>query len=207
MPILNMAWKPTDVPAGAKFTVQDINHAKEGEKLGPYPMYLYESHNGYCLYDYERNSYDDSDWYMVVWNPVEKKPEHICFASTRGWTYPTYGSRPDATPEVMAEYNAWKAESARIARQAKRNEQAREIRSFRSKVRELAKTYGFPAVRLLVKYKKWNTKDMEKIMGLFAPRVRNTFKLNLREQVLNWLRDENPKYETPLSRKQMEWLL
>src|SRR5262245_52534102 len=38
---------------------------------------------------------------------------------------------------------------------------------------------------------------------LSSKRLRSKFKLSLREQVLNWLKDENPKYRTPLSTKQL----
>ena len=30
-----------------------------------------------CLENRERNGYDDSDFYMIVWNPEEKGPESI----------------------------------------------------------------------------------------------------------------------------------
>jgi hypothetical protein len=67
-----------------------------------FTIWLYDTHIGLCLEDYERNGRDDSDWYMIVWNPTEKKTEHIEFASTRGWSYPCYGSKPDATDETKA---------------------------------------------------------------------------------------------------------
>jgi hypothetical protein len=76
------------------------------------------SHEGLCVYDYERNGRDDSDFYMVVWNEEKGEPEHICFASTRGWSYPCYGSWADATPEVKAKYDAWvKARNEKSARE------------------------------------------------------------------------------------------
>jgi hypothetical protein len=58
-----------------------------------------------CLRDRERNWYEDSDWDMLVWNPEKQEPEWINFASTRGWSYPSYGSRPGATPEVQTAYD------------------------------------------------------------------------------------------------------
>lgn len=84
-------------------------------------LWLYDTHVGLCIKDYERNGYNDSDWYMVVWNTAENKPETIEFASTRGWSYPCYGSSPDATPEVLAAYEAWEkdyAEKMRREREA-----------------------------------------------------------------------------------------
>lgn len=70
-------------------------------------MYLCDTWVGKCLFDYEYNGYDDSDFYMTVWNSEKKAPESLCFASTRGWSYPCYGSWADATPEVIAEYREW----------------------------------------------------------------------------------------------------
>jgi hypothetical protein len=78
----------------------------EGEHPGD--LYLYETHVGLCLEDSEQNGYHDSDFYMLVWNPETQAPESICFASTRGWSYPSYGSKADATPEVRAAYAEWK---------------------------------------------------------------------------------------------------
>src|SRR6266403_971687 len=70
-------------------------------------IWLYETHHGLCIHDSEVNGYDDSDFYMTVWNAEKQEPERICFASTRGWSYPCYGSSPDAAPEVMAQYDAY----------------------------------------------------------------------------------------------------
>jgi hypothetical protein len=65
-------------------------------------LFLYDSHVGLCLEDREENGHDDSDFYMLVWNPTEQKIDRIMFATTRGWTYPCMGSSADATPEVKA---------------------------------------------------------------------------------------------------------
>ena len=91
---------------------------------GSYPeVWLYDTHVGLCLQDREANYYDDSDWYMLVWNPETNDTKEICFASTRGWTYPCYGSSPDATPEVKAAANAYfLAQSIEIMTNADRRE-------------------------------------------------------------------------------------
>lgn len=70
------------------------------------PLYIETTHVGCVLSTYERNGYDDSDFYAVVWNDEQGKPQHICYATTRGWTYPN-GAVVDATPEVLAKYEAW----------------------------------------------------------------------------------------------------
>jgi hypothetical protein len=117
-----MCSKPEEAPASA------VNLRKleeySGQKLEN--LWLYETHHGLCLREREANGYQDSDFYMLVWDEENQKPQEICFASTRGWSYPCYGSRVDATPEVLAKWNEWervKAEeyrAARIAEEAKR---------------------------------------------------------------------------------------
>lgn len=72
-------------------------------------MYLYDTHVGLCLQEREMNGSWDSDFYMLVWNEEKGEPVEIMFATTRGWSYPCLGSAVDATPEVRAKYDAWKA--------------------------------------------------------------------------------------------------
>lgn len=75
-------------------------------------LFTYQTHVGLCLKTFERNGYHDSDFYVTVWNPETGKPEDIEYATTRGWTYAN-GASVDATPEVLAAYQAY--ESARMA--------------------------------------------------------------------------------------------
>lgn len=108
MSIINIAHSQADAEArGTNVHRIDANH--DGSVI----VWTYETHHGLCIRDRERNGYDDSDWYMLVWDWAKMEPYEICFASTRGWSYPCYGSRPDATPEVMAAHKIW--DDARIA--------------------------------------------------------------------------------------------
>jgi hypothetical protein len=88
------------------------------------PLYMATTHVGLVLSTGEHNGYDDSDFYAIVWNPVEKKTEKIQYATTRGWTYPN-SATVDATPEVCAEYEAWVAHQ-QVEAQIRR--QSREVR-------------------------------------------------------------------------------
>lgn len=68
----------------------------------------------------ERNMYDDSDFYAIVWDAPKGAPRQVEYASTRGWTYAN-GADVDATDEVKAAYEAWetaRAEDRRMAREA-----------------------------------------------------------------------------------------
>lgn len=82
------------------------------------PLYIKTTHEGLVVDMYERNGYDDSDFYAVVWNPDTQQPEHIEYASTRGWTYPN-SAAVDATQEVRDQYAAWQAATARAAAAAR----------------------------------------------------------------------------------------
>jgi hypothetical protein len=62
---------------------------------------------GCVLTTWEKNGYDDSDWYAVVWDEATQSCKSIIYATTRG---ATLGSAEiDATPEVIAKAQAWLA--------------------------------------------------------------------------------------------------
>ncbi len=74
---------------------------------GPFKsLFMETTHQGLVLELGEYNGYDDSDFYAVVWNWEKNSTERIIYASTRGWTYPNSAS-VDATPEVIAAYQAY----------------------------------------------------------------------------------------------------
>ena len=77
---------------------------------GPGTLYMKTSHVGLVLSTGEVNGYDDSDFFATVWNPATGTTGRVTYASTRGWTYHN-SATVDATPEVVAAYNAWKAAS------------------------------------------------------------------------------------------------
>lgn len=70
----------------------------------PTRMLLIEEHHGCVLATYERNGYDDSDFYAVVWTGTYV--QHIEYASTRGWSYCNHAD-VDATSEVIEAANEW----------------------------------------------------------------------------------------------------
>lgn len=175
---------------------------KYGRKtFGPYCNITWEEFNGFCLRDREANGYHDSDFHMLIWNPVSGKPFEICFASTRGWSYPSYASSVDATPEVRAAYEAWKAAqerrrrvSEKLARRAERIRIARAIGE--TNYRNLRK------LEAVVPGGYWN----ETIKLLTSTNLRSAFRKSLKAQILAWYRDPSPKYSSPLSRKQWEYV-
>jgi hypothetical protein len=160
---------------------------------------LYMTHQGLCLVDFERNMYDDSDFYMTVWNPVTKRPSNIMFATTRGWSYPCYNSWVDATPEVCAEYEAFKAYQDRrsdvLARRRARQHDA-----------EVARTAGLNRVQVQRLRETVGVSAWAGVKRLITANLRSGFRKSLRDQVLAWINDPAPKFSRPLSAKQMAFL-
>jgi hypothetical protein len=157
------------------------------------------THQGLCLVDWERNMYDDSDFYMTVWNPDTKRPYNIMFATTRGWSYPCYNSWVDATPEVRAEYEAFKAYQDRRSevlalRRARQNdaEVGRKAGLNRSQVQRLRESVGVSA---------WDG-----VKRLITANLRSGFRKSMRDQVMAWINDPAPKFARPLSPKQFAYL-
>lgn len=76
----------------------------------------------------EANYYDDSDFYATYFNAETGKFEEVCYASTRGWTYHC-GAFVDATPEVMAKWEAKCAEEAKAYRERVAEREAATVRT------------------------------------------------------------------------------
>lgn len=216
MPIINMMSNNADsYPQGAYCIWDRHIHQRNGKGI-----VLYESHHGLCLFEREMNGYDDSDFYMTVWDEENGCAKEIMFATTRGWTYPCYGSRPDASEEVWAKYREWKE------RMERENEELR-LRQFRNKLwdtkrrfrrleQEVAILYDFPQGRIIRLRKGFGGQlamrcsedaDYEAVLNLLInKRIRSNFKLSLRRQVIEWMRDPSQKYNRPLSPKQLAYI-
>ena len=80
-------------------------------------VFLKEYHKGLVVDLKERNWHDDSDFIAVIWDAEKKAPFEIEYATTRAWTYAN-GAQVDASPEVMAEYQAHLARLAEASRKA-----------------------------------------------------------------------------------------
>lgn len=137
MPIVHMTHSLEEVPEGA-VNVRDLTElyirevCEEGRAT--FKCIAYDTHVGLCLHEGEHNGYHDSDFYMVVWNEEKQQPETYEFASTRGWCGPAYGSRPDATEEVRAKYEAFQ-NVVRERREAERREAERKNPTWGKRVR------------------------------------------------------------------------
>jgi len=83
---------------------KDATGAKDVSKDHGYPegkIVVRTFAEGCVLDTWERNGYDDSDFYALIWNEEKQCVESVEYATTRGWTYAN-GATIDATPEVQA---------------------------------------------------------------------------------------------------------
>lgn len=163
-----------------------------------YPVVLVEEYKGLCVAEREANYYDDSDFYMTVWDPVGKSAFEVCFATTRGWSYPCYGSSVDASPEVLAEYRAWRELEARRSAVRYKREKRRAAWKAAAKAGVSWGEYRKLSGALL------RREEFEGVLKLLGTKnFRSDFRKSLAESVRKWLADPAPKYARPLSNKQL----
>ena len=167
---------------------------------GGAPYVVWKTHLGLCLRDWERNGYDDSDFFMTIWDYGKNAPRDVCFASTRGWTYPSMGSGADATPEVEALYTTWLANERARTRVATRHQMARELVKFRNTARNV---FGGHYIKALKLRRTMGDAPFAIVLKLMKKRARGNFTKSLQKQVAQWLDNPAPKYPTPLSSKQL----
>lgn len=190
MPIIRMTDAgATNLPSGAYCPLPHIWQAK---------IALYETHHGLCISEHERNGYDDSDFYMTVWNPEKGEPEHIEFASTRGWSYPCYGSFADATPEVRAEYDTY-------IKRVRRHCRAVDLVAKRAEATTVSGAIGCPRKRVEA-LRHQSGQAWPRVKTLLMSKLRSAFRKSLKAQIVAWCRDTAPKYPSPLSPRQWDYI-
>lgn len=189
-------WSQDNVIDGAYSNVSDKDY------------FLYLTYEGKCLKNRERNGYHDSDFLMLVWDDEIEAPRWIEYASTRGWSYPAYGSWVDATDDVKEKYEAWLVECAKKQVKYERKERAKKALRVREAFKKITEDYNLTvaeAMKVRAIRKKMTDEKFRGLMSLFSKRVRSSFKKSLRKQVIAWAREDNG-YETPLSKRQLEFL-
>lgn len=86
----------------SKFVTRDGTWYPKEQPEGAFEV----SYAGAVLDVRERNGYDDSDFYAVVWDG--EKLLEVEYGTTRAWTYPNHASI-DASDEVLVQVRAWLA--------------------------------------------------------------------------------------------------
>lgn len=205
MAIVEFSFDANDVPVSAKNINKFVTKTSDRDGNPVDQVYwTWHTHVGLCLSRREINMHDDSDFVMIVWNDEKGEPETITYASTRGWSYPAYGSNVDATDAVKAKYAAWQANREENSKKDARRQAAAALRDKRAALRKAAETHGFSFVLASVRLRR--LADGKIVEQLLTSNIRSKFKLGLRDQVVSWIKDPNPTYKTPLSRRQMECL-
>lgn len=111
--------KTTDrkyIPEGA--TVTEVT--KDGQTY-----FLCEQYAGRIVAQRERNYYDDSDFYVIVWDSEKKVPFEVQTWTTR---YPSdflVSEAVDATDEVREEYSAYRKAERERDEEYRRQQEAR----------------------------------------------------------------------------------
>lgn len=191
MPIINGATDKQNLPVNAQNVTETVDQNQT--------VWLYETYVGKCVYQYEVNGYDDSDFFMVVYDDATDSFKHQLFATTRGYVIGGFGSSADATPEVKARYNQWVEEQRQAKRKEVRNARAIERLKLKRDISKLCKEYDLPYSKMIALR---HSNSIDAIVGLFGSRIRNKFKLNLRNQVITWATSDS-QYMSPLSPRQL----
>lgn len=147
----------------------------------------------YLVGTYSEGSYRGQYWMAVLFDPETRKISRMEYGSMY---YPLREKLPDRAPDdVMA---LFKRVNGIRARWHKRSEDIKEARrlglehySYVHKLRYALNEREFDAVLPLLKAKSF----------------RSAFRASLAEQVRGWLKDPNPKFQKPLSRKQFGLLV
>lgn len=145
----------------------------------------------------EMNGYHDSDFYATYQS--DHGFNEIEYATTRGWTYAN-GASIDATPEVAERYTNMLARAAHrswvIGRWMRRNRRRDALAAAKISLRQYNR----------LRHAVGNT-EADALVKLLSQNLRNKFRISCAEQVRGWLNTDTPKYNTPLSRKQLDYIL
>lgn len=142
----------------------------------------------------EDNGYHDSDFFATYLTDEGTFCEYQ-YATTRGWTYAN-NAVIDATDDVAKDYQkmlAFLAESRRQAVEIMKDKEAASCNITREQYDKLCNTYR-------------DTASRNAIFKLLSSNLRSSFRIQLANQVREWLENENPKYDTPLSAKQLQYV-
>ena len=182
-------------------------------------------YHGRVLREWERNGYDDSDWYVLVMED-DGEFRSFCYSTTRGGSAPA-NADVDATDEVKAAYKEHQARMARITKVRKLREVIRQARGLNLTARQWAEVrlaldprngmeaFKDPDPRYSTGNEHWFTwandnvfYAYEALRKLAADSFRSDFKRSLAEQVYAWATTPaaERKYEKPLSPKQLQYL-
>lgn len=211
MAIVNFSFSRNEAPAdaiGVHYSAGYPYWPKDGSPMicaeGPQVYWTWKTHVGLCLSEREMNGYNDSDFFMTVWDEEKNEPREIMFATTRGWTYPSLGSSIDATDEVKAKYNEWNAKRNAELTKKHRHNVALDLVAMRAEIRRVI-GHGDAFVRALRLRRAIGDAQFNALLKFMGSRLKNEFRKSLQRQCRDWF-DGKSKYDKPLSPKQMQYV-
>lgn len=147
---------------------------------------------------YERNGYDDSDFF-AIYQANDGSFKETMYASTRGSTYDNIASI-DCSPEMRQQYTNQRARESEGRRELFRKMKDERVQEACDKANITREQYD--SLRAL-----YNEAYTTALVKLLSAKLRSTFRISLANQVRAWLEspaDQRHKY--PLSQKQIEFL-
>lgn len=198
MPVFHTTTYAPSVPKDVPVIERDLGNNQT--------LYSWSTHAGLVLGSGSQYDGDgDSSYYAEVWDG--DKTKRVYYGSTRDSGY-TPGPIVDATPEVLAGYQAFLAAKAEAARKYKVH---CAIQAHRANVACLTQAAGgcsFTRRKLRTLRKTmYSSPDFWNIVKLLNSKPRNTFKQTMKENVVKWLADPRPKFPRPLSPRQLECIV
>jgi len=141
--------------------------------------------------NYEVNMYHDSYFHTVFW---DDERETLTTKEIGSTAYGGGGSSTTLTTDesVWEKVNAYKERVYAEARAERRQKLADRYKAVRKTLKDAGVHTAF--------MRQYNIEELEDIAHLFGSRIRNKFKLSMREQILAWTPES--KFKKPLSPKQ-----
>lgn len=163
-------------------------------------IHVYTKLHGTVVNLYERNGYDDSDFYAVCFVDGQEYVEQ--YASTRYWSGPCAASI-DATPELIKAWHQFRKD-----RDAATEKQIRELE--RREQQALADKF-IAAGMTDQQIERWFERKYKLSEDVVAAceqllktlKFRSNFRESMRNQIIDWLDEAQPRYTVPLSPKQL----
>ena len=153
---------------------------------------------GLCLNTYTRGGYDWMDTNMTIWDTEKNVP----FSETvRSESYGTdiVSYNVDATPEVR---EAFEAHLARVARR----QRIQKAWDLRCNLRRIAKECNLTYFQIIKLEKVTPVGVWSDTIKLLRANLRSAFRKSLKDQILKWVNDPAPKFNSPLSSKQWSFI-
>lgn len=184
-----------------------ISRLVEHEGFNPGYVLSHEINVGKFHYEYtyvgcvlglgEYNGYDDSDFYAMVWDEENQTVKKVWYDTTRAYTNTT--AHVDATDEV-------REKARRFYESERRSNLAKNLNELRLKEHKVVHKHELSIVKLREMSKTHSKETYEDMLCFLSKNVRSNFKKSLRDQIVGWIKSDERKYDSPLSKKQWQYI-